>query len=299
MGVPPLTDDAIRLGDGRRLAYSEWGEPRGRCVFLFHGTPHSRLFCPDEAVTASSNVRLVTVDRPGIGGSDVLPRRTLGDWPGDVVQLADALGVEKFGVAGWSAGGVYAAACAALIPARLTGVGIACTRHLSESNVAENPSALEELDAADREMFDLAQRDPDAAARATAEQEREWVESIWNRPESAVDRYKTPAGDQWFFQDEERLRPFFEATRESVRQGPEAVAWELIDAWLPWGFRVADIAVEVDVWHGAQDPLVDRRHVDFTVQLLPNARLTVWEDSGHFGPARHWGEILEAVARGF
>lgn len=296
MGVPPLTDDAIRLGDGRRLAYSEWGEPRGRCVFLFHGTPHSRLFCPDEAVTASSNVRLVTVDRPGIGGSDVLPRRTLGDWPGDVVQLADALGVEKFGVAGWSAGGVYAAACAALIPARLTGVGIACTRHLSESNVAENPSALEELDAADREMFDLAQRDPDAAARATAEQEREWVESIWNRPESAVDRYKTPAGDQWFFQDEERLRPFFEATRESVRQGPEAVAWELIDAWLPWGFRVADIAVEVDVWHGAQDPLVDRRHVDFTVQLLPNARLTVWEDSGHFGPARHWGEILEAVA---
>ena len=241
-------------------------------------------------------MRLVTVDRPGIGGSDVLPRRTLGDWPGDVVQLADALGVEKFGVAGWSAGGVYAAACAALIPARLTGVGIACTRHLSESNVAENPSALEELDAADREMFDLAQRDPDAAARATAEQEREWVEAIWNRPESALDRYKTPAGDQWFFQDEERLRPFFDATRESVRQGPEAVAWELIDAWLPWGFRVADIAVEVDVWHGAQDPLVDRRHVDFTVQLLPNARLTVWEDSGHFGPARHWGEILEAVA---
>lgn len=293
--MPPLTDDAIRLGDGRRLAYSEWGEPGGRCVFLFHGTPHSRLFCPDEAVTASSNVRLVTVDRPGIGGSDVRPRRTLGDWPGDVVQLADALGVEKFGVVGWSAGGVYAAACAALIPARLTGVGIACTRHLSESNVAENPSALEELDAADREMFDLAQRDPDAAARATAEQGREWVEAIWNRPESALDRYQTPAGDQWFFQDEERLRPFFEATRESVRQGPEAVAWELIDAWLPWGFRVADIAMEVDVWHGAQDPLVDRRHVDFTVQLLPNARLTVWEDSGHFGPARHWGEILEAV----
>jgi pimeloyl-ACP methyl ester carboxylesterase len=295
MAVPPLTDDAIQLGDGRRLAYSEWGEPRGHCVFLFHGTPNSRLFCPDEAVTASSNVRLVTVDRPGIGGSDVLPRRTLGDWPGDVVQLADALGVEKFGVVGWSAGGVYAAACAALIPARLTGVGIACTRHLSESNVAENPSALEELDAADREMFDLAQRDPDAAARAPAEQEREWVESIWNRPESGVDRYKTPAGDQWFFQDEKRLRPFFEATRESVRQGPEAVAWELIDAWLPWGFRVADIAVGVDVWHGAQDPLVDRRHVDFTVQLLPNARLTVWEDSGHFGLARHWGEILEAV----
>ena len=101
--MPLLTDDAIRLGDGRTLAYAEWGEPQGRCVFLFHGTPHSRLFCPDEAVTASSNVRLVTVDRPGIGGSDVLPRRTLGDWPSDVVELADALEIEKFGVVGWSA----------------------------------------------------------------------------------------------------------------------------------------------------------------------------------------------------
>ena len=293
--MAPFTDDAIRLSDGRRLAYAEWGAPEGRCVFLFHGTPHSRAFCPGEAVTASSNVRLITVDRPGVGGSDVLPRRTLGDWPDDVAQLADALGVEEFGVVGWSAGGVYAAACAALIPARLTGVGIACTRHLSQSNIAENPSAFEELDAADREMFELAQRDPDAAARATVEQQREWVEAIWNRPESALDRYETPTGDRWFFEDEELQRPFFEATRESVRQGPEAFAWELIDAWLPWGFRVAEIAAEVHVWHGAQDPLVDRRHIDFTVQLLPNPRLTVWDDAGHFGPLRHWGEILEAV----
>jgi pimeloyl-ACP methyl ester carboxylesterase len=293
--VPQLADDAIRLSDGRRLAYAEWGEPKGRCVFLLHGTPHSRLFCPDEAVTASAGVRLVTVDRPGVGGSDVLPRRTFGDWPADLLQLADALGVEKFGVVGWSAGGVYAAACAALIPARLTGVGLACTRHLSESNIAENPSAFEELDIADQDMFELAQRDPDAAARATVEQEREWVEAIRNRPESALDRYETPTGDQWFFEDEELRRPFFEATRESVRQGPEAFVWELIDAWLPWGFRVAEIETEVHVWHGSQDPIVDRRHIDFTVQLLPNARLIVWDDSGHFGPLRHWGEILEAV----
>src|SRR5437867_2699839 len=56
-----------------------------------------------------------------IGGSDVLPRRTFGAWPSDVVELADALRVEKFGVLGWSAGGPYAAVCAARIPARLTG----------------------------------------------------------------------------------------------------------------------------------------------------------------------------------
>jgi pimeloyl-ACP methyl ester carboxylesterase len=293
--MPPLTDDAIRLNDGRRLAYAEWGEPQGRCVFLFHGTPHSRLWCPDEAVTASSNVRLVTVDRPGIGGSDVLPRRTFGAWPSDVVELADALDVEKFGVVGWSAGGLYAAACAARIPARLTGVGIACSRHLSQFNIAENPSAERELEADDREMFELAQRDPNAAARAATEQNREWMQELQNRPEAVLDNYEAPAGDRWFFEDEERRQGFLDAVRESVRQGPEAFAWEAIDIWLPWGFRVADIATEVHLWHGAQDPIVERRHVDFAVQTLPNARLTVWNDSGHQGVARHWGEILEAV----
>lgn len=129
------------------FAYAEWGEPQGGCVFLFHGTPHSRLWCPDEAVTASSNVRLVTVDRPGIVASDVLPRRTFGAWPSDVVELADALRVENFGVVGWSRGGPYAAVCAARIPARLTGVGIVCSHQLSKFNIAENPSAGEELEA--------------------------------------------------------------------------------------------------------------------------------------------------------
>ncbi len=293
--MPPLKDDAIRLSDGRRLSYAEWGEPEGRCVFLFHGTPHSRLWCPDETVTTSSNVRLVTVDRPGIGGSDVLPRRTFGAWPSDVVELADALRVEKFGVVGWSAGGPYAAVCAARIAARLTGVGIACSRHLSQFNIAENPSAGEELEADDREMLELARRDPNAAARAAAVQHREWVLELRNRPEAVLDGYEIPTGDRWFFEDEERRRAFLGAVRESVRGGPEAFAWEAIDIWLPWGFRVADIATEVHLWHGAQDPIVERRHVDFTVKALPNARLTVWDDSGHQGVARHWGEILEAV----
>jgi pimeloyl-ACP methyl ester carboxylesterase len=290
--MSPLRDDAIRLRDGRRLAYAEWGDPRGIEVFLFHGTPLSRLWCPDETVTASSGVRLLTVDRPGIGGSDVLPRRTFSDWPSDVVELADTLEIDDFGVVGWSAGGPYAAACAARIPARLTGVGIGASRHLSQFNFAENPAAHEELESEDRHMFELAQHDPDAAARAAAEAGREWVRALWERPETFFDRFKLPETDR--FENPEQRRSFLEAVRESVRQGPEAFAWEEIDVFLPWGFRLANIGVEVQVFHGEQDTWVDRRHVDFLVEALPTARLTVWPDSGH-GPSRHWGEILEAV----
>ncbi len=214
-----------------------------------------------------------------------------------MVELADALGVETFGVVGWSAGGPYAAACAALIPARLTGVGIACSRHLSQFNVAENPVAYKDLDADDRGMLQLARRDPDAAARRAADEEREWVHELEKRPEMLLDDYEIPDGDRWFFDDEHRRQAFFAAVRESVRQGAEAFAWESIGAWLPWGFRVADIATEVHVWHGEQDTIVARRHIDFIVETLPKPRLVVWSDSGHQGVVRHWGEILAAVAK--
>ena len=50
---------------------------------------------------------------------------------------------------------------------------------------------------------------------------------------------------QLFFEDPERRRSFLEAVRESVRQGPEAFAWEEIDVCLPWGFRLADIATDM------------------------------------------------------
>src|SRR5262245_8312045 len=265
---PVLRDDVIRLGDGRRLAYAEWGDPEGATVFFFHGTPMSRLYCPDEGVTAASRVRLVTVDRPGIGGSDVLPRRTFADWPSDVVELADAIGVDKFAVVGWSAGGPYAAACAARIPARLAGVGIVACRHLSQFNLAENPAAYAQLGADDRHLLELAQHDPDAAARAAADAEAEWVRTLWEHPESFIDERQLPEADRQSFESPERRRSIFAAVREGVRQGPGAFAWEQIDAFLPWGFRLADIAIEVHVFHGAHDSLVQRRDVDFVAETL-------------------------------
>jgi pimeloyl-ACP methyl ester carboxylesterase len=292
--MPPLRDETIRLRDGRRLAYAEWGDAEGAPVLFFHGNPGSRLYCPDEGVTASARVRLLTIDRPGVGWSDVLPGRTFADWPSDVTEFADALGIKRFGVVGWSAGGPYAAACAARIPCRLTGVGIGACRALSQFNFAENPAAREDLATDARELFELAQEDPDAAARAAAQADKEWVRALWENPAGWFDDAQLPEVDRRYLEDTERLRAFLEAMREGVRQGPEAFAWEQIDVFLPWGFRLAEIAIEVHVFHGEQDAWVARSHVDFLVATLPKARLTLWPDAGH-GPGRRWGEILQAV----
>ena len=112
----PRADATIMLADGRALAYCEWGDPTGSPVLLVHGGPGSRLLCPDEDATVAAGVRLLTVDRPGYGGSAPRPDPTLLDWADDVQALADRLGLERFAVVGFSAGGGYALACTARMP---------------------------------------------------------------------------------------------------------------------------------------------------------------------------------------
>ena len=109
----PRADATVTLADGRTLAYCEWGNSSGHPVVLMHGAPGSRLLCPDEDATAAAGVRLLTVDRPGYGGSDPRPDPTLLGWADDVQALADQLGLERSAVVGFSAGGGSALACAA------------------------------------------------------------------------------------------------------------------------------------------------------------------------------------------
>ncbi len=111
------------LTDGRRLSYAEWGAADGVPAFYFHGTTSSRLEgALYDSEARAKGVRLITVDRPGVGDSDPLPGRRLRDWPADVAQLADQLGILQYAVAGGSGGGPHALACAALTPQRVSGV---------------------------------------------------------------------------------------------------------------------------------------------------------------------------------
>jgi len=291
--VPPRSDSTVTLADGRRLAYAEWGDPEGKPVFFFHGSPGSRLFCPDEPASVTAGVRLITVDRPGVGRSDILVARRWGDWPADVVGLADELGIGRFAVVGWSYGGNYAAACAALIPSRLTAAGAVSTRHLSQFNFVERSGAYEELDPDERADYDMAKKDPVAAAENFARRNVEWVANLQTNPESFLDPAKLPAlADKWFFADDNRRLEFFAGMSEAVRQGTDGFRWEMIDGFLPWGFRLDEIPMRVHLWYGEQDERIARRHVDFIAGQIHDCVLSIWPDAGHFGIAKHWGQIL-------
>ncbi len=113
------------LRDGRTLAYAEYGASSGNALFYFHGGADSRLEARFLAKPAErAGVRLIGIDRPGMGRSPFQAGRRLLDWPDDVVELADALQIDRFAVVGISGGGPYALACVYKIPDRLIACGI-------------------------------------------------------------------------------------------------------------------------------------------------------------------------------
>src|SRR5688572_28104051 len=119
--------DTLTLSDGRKVGIAEFGAPAGRPVVYCHGFPASRLEARLAHEAAKEvGARLIALDRPGYGLSDFQPGRRIGDWPRDVVEAADALGVQRFAMLGVSGGAPYALACAALLPERITALGVVC-----------------------------------------------------------------------------------------------------------------------------------------------------------------------------
>lgn len=97
------------------------GERDWPCLMFFGGAPTSRLrMAYLEDSFRAERIRVVCPDRPGYGGSSPRPGRSFTDWPGDVRALADALGLERFILAGHSSGGPYVVACLALLPERVS-----------------------------------------------------------------------------------------------------------------------------------------------------------------------------------
>lgn len=291
----PIRDERLRLRDGRALAYTAWGNLDGPPVLFFHGSPLSRLWCPDEEATQAAGVHLVVVDRPGVGRSDVQPGRRLEDWPLDVAELADALGLERFAVAGYSAGGPYALACAALLGERVTRAGlVSTTAHMF---LRERPGAIEELDKEDRRAFELVEReDRETAARRFAAELEEWTRSVAEEPRRFLDPLPVNDQNRWFREDSARVGPFLEAIGEALRQGPAATAWGRLIAFEPCPFRLEEISVDVLLWHGRLDAIAPCAAVEFLAARIPNCKVTIWPDEGHIGIARHWDEILSALA---
>ena len=126
LAVAPRVEASIKLRDGRRIGFAEYGPPQGRPVLWFHGTPGARRQIPPTARSAAAerNVRIVALERPGVGASSPHSYDSVLDWADDVQQCVDHLGLERFGIVGLSGGGPYVLACAHELADRTVAAGV-------------------------------------------------------------------------------------------------------------------------------------------------------------------------------
>jgi pimeloyl-ACP methyl ester carboxylesterase len=280
MAYEPDVDADIALSDGRRIAYCEWGDRDGRPIFLFHGAPGSRVFGPDSKTTAEAGVRLITVDRPGYGRSAPKPGRQILDWSADVKELAAALSIDEFDVAGHSSGGPYALACASNFPGRVKRVAlISCIAPYGE------PSSEQADD--DEELTRLARENLGQAAQEIATSAAWLVEA----PERFLDLPR-PEPDVQLLTDPAIRSMFVNTIREAVNQGVDAYGWDCALERRPWGFALDQVSAAVWIFQGDQDRAVPTSQAHTLTATLPGSHLRLFPDAGHGLILSNWGDIL-------
>lgn len=121
---PRLTQTIQHPQTGRRIAFSEVGDPNGFAVICCVGMGLTRyLTAFYDELARTLKLRLITPDRPGIGESEAgasgkgMPL----NWPDDVELICDHLNIAKFSLLAHSAGALYALATALRMPQRTRG----------------------------------------------------------------------------------------------------------------------------------------------------------------------------------
>lgn len=284
-----MHNESIRLSDGRSLGFQCLGDPTGRPLFFFHGTPGSRLVLSQNDLLAQiPGVRLILPERPGYGISDPKPGRRLLDWPDDVAELADHLGLDSFAVAGESGGGPHALACAHRLARRLTMVLL-----LGSPSPAGFKGATRGMSLGNRLGTLLGRKASWLIRRVT----RSYAPAFEKDPEGFVAAMAKQMArpDQALLKDELLREAIIRDLREAYRQGSDAQAVDgaLITASREWGFGLREIAVPVFLWHGAEDTLVSVNMAEHLASELPRCKARFIPGAGHL--LTEHPEVIEEV----
>lgn len=279
------------LKDGRTLSYMEFGDPTGHPVFYAHGGPGSRLegkLFHEEALRRK--YRFITTDRPGMGESTYLSKRKLLDYPRDIAELADALGIGKFGVMGWSGGGAHTTVCGYAIPERL----LFNMSFAGYTNFAEMPGAEEYLESKmDQVSVGLSKKHPRLF---------KIFFDLMNvsekfMPESTYKAFMKELceSDQKIAAEQDFRKLFMESQAEAFRQGSQGVTTDAAVHYVDWGFKLEQISFNLHVFHGTEDHLVPLEFGQHISKNVPHCELHIMKGEGHLFPYKYMTLIFDTA----
>lgn len=274
-----VKDSKVRLQDGKVIDVAEGGDPRGHPVFVFHGSPGSRVLYRHHVEDAQrKGVRLIGFSRPGYGGSTRELGRTVADGVDQLSSLADSLGIERFGVWGHSGGGKYALASAALIPRRL--VGASCLSALAPVG-SEGLDWFAGMGKSNEDDFKLMTSDRKAWEKASEEQAKMMVAGAPTR-ENVIMALGTLLSDVDRSMLTDDMVEFLTAsTREGLKNGAGGWIDDALAEASPWGFELASVRSPTQVWHGRHDGFCPYAHGEWLARHVPNAEVHLEQGAGH------------------
>jgi pimeloyl-ACP methyl ester carboxylesterase len=256
------------LTDGRVLEYLAFGDPGGRPVVLFPGTPATAgcgALVADAAVAAG--VQLIAVSRPGYGASSASPPG-LASVASDTVELLDVLGLARVGVQGISGGGPFALALAAVAPNRVCRVVVSAGPGSYPALDGLSPieaAAVARADTGDRDGAwrllheEAAERFGDAAVMSTAEfQARVFPSGV--PPHS-------------YFDGKPELFSVFVADMHRAVQHLDGYVRDNMSWCGSWDVDVTAVTAPVLLAYGLDDQMVPASHGEWLDARLTNSQL--------------------------
>lgn len=261
---------------GRRLFVQEWGEPGLPVVLLVHGFPG----CADHGKLMSSSshwksFRLIAMDRPGYGKSDVQIDLTPLAFAEQIRTLLDKKNVQEFSILSVSGGAPYSMALAYLMKERVL-------RMCSVAGVA--PMTLRNfsyMNARQKQTWAMRNFVPERVLRFG-------MNLIWKSSLEKFERVIFTEMDSFGEQDrrvfaDPVVGPLLtETMRESLRQGPSGILNDMRVYSKSWGFPINEIQCPVTLWHGSHDDVVHPRFASDMQERLPKARLNLISNEGHY-----------------
>ncbi|MEV0606578.1 alpha/beta hydrolase [Polymorphospora rubra] len=284
---------SLTLPDGRVVEYFDGGDPSGLPVFFQPGSPNTRimgkLWHPAAAVAGA---RLISVSRPGYGGSTaIIGRPTLSVAGRDVAALATLLGLEQYAVVGSSGGGPFAVAAAAVDPQRVRALGVVAGsgpwRELADpSTEPAERACLARLDEGDL-----------AGARAGM---RDLVENVWQAGLRELDgdaRLDAWLGDDPLARDDTYRAIMADAMRE-VLEGTEGAVFDGLALGAGWDVDLHAVEAPTLLWYGDADEVCPVAYGRWYGERIANAELVVIPDEGHLAVGdSHRPEVLAALLK--
>ena len=291
--TPPRYEARVPVRDGRLFGIAEFGPAQAdQTVLWFHGTPGARRQVPEPArrYADEHGIRIIGMDRPGVGLSTPHLYQRLDDYTLDLDVALDRLGVDRFSVVALSGGAPFALAAAfAFGDQRVPTLGILGGVVPTEGDEGIGGGAVS-LATRFRRLLPLTAEPAGTFLTAFVRAARPvggHVLDLWAR--------FSPPGDKVVLGTPEHKEMFLDDLGHNGGHSMRAIVYDTILFTRPWGFSVRDITARVTWWQGDEDNIVPLSHAQHIVPLLPNAELRIMRGGGHLSALGIGVEVLETV----